>query len=54
MRTGDVRTGSFALAEASGDRETARDYYAKLLTLTVNRDTKRPELNQAEAFLQRH
>jgi hypothetical protein len=44
--------GAARAAEASGNRETARDYYAKLLTLTVNRDTERPELTQAIAFLQ--
>jgi hypothetical protein len=44
--------GAARAAEASGNRETARDYYANLLTLTVNRDTERPELTQAIAFLQ--
>ena len=45
--------GAARAAEASGDREAARDYYAKLQTLTVNRDTERPELAQAKAFLKR-
>ena len=43
--------GAARAAEASGNREAARDYYAKLQTLTVNRDTERPELAQAKAFL---
>jgi hypothetical protein len=46
--------GAARAAEASGNREAARDYYAKLQTLAVNRDTERPELAQAKAFLYRH
>ena len=46
--------GAARAAEASGNRETARRYYAKLQTLAVNRDTERPELAQAKAFLNRH
>jgi hypothetical protein len=46
--------GAARAAEASGNREAARDYYAKLQTLAVNRDTERPELAQAKAFLNRH
>jgi hypothetical protein len=45
--------GAARAAEASGNREAARDYYAKLQTLAVNRDTERPELAQARAFLKR-
>jgi len=45
--------GAARAAEASGDREAARDYYSKLQTLAVNRDTERPELTQAKAFLKR-
>jgi len=45
--------GAARAAEASGDREAARDYYSKLQTLAVNRDTERPELTRAKAFLKR-
>src|SRR5215470_3845861 len=45
--------GAARAAEASGNREAARDYYAKLQTLAVDRDTERPELAQARAFLSR-
>jgi tetratricopeptide (TPR) repeat protein len=38
-------------AEAAGNRKVAREYYAKLQTLTAARDTERPELVHAEAFL---
>ncbi|MBC7944064.1 MAG: hypothetical protein H7X91_02085 [Burkholderiales bacterium] len=43
--------GAARAAEASGDREAARAYYAKLQSLTANRDSERPELAQAKAFL---
>jgi len=43
--------GAARAAEASGNRQAARDYYAKLQTLTADRDTERPELAQAKAFL---
>jgi len=42
--------GAARAAEASGNRQAARDYYAKLQTLTAGRDTERPELAQAKAF----
>ena len=45
--------GAARAAEASGNREAARDYYARLQTLAINRDTERPELPQARAFLKR-
>lgn len=45
--------GAARAAEAAGDVEAARDYYAKLEHLTADRDTERPELAQASAFLQR-
>jgi hypothetical protein len=45
--------GAARAAEASGNLEAARDYCAKLQTLAVSRDTKRPELAQAKAFLSR-
>ncbi|MGH7405209.1 MAG: tetratricopeptide repeat protein, partial [Candidatus Methylomirabilales bacterium] len=43
--------GAARAAEASGNRQAARDYYAKLQILTADRDTERPELAQAKAFL---
>ena len=43
--------GAARAAEASGNRQGARDYYAKLQILTADRDTERPELAQAKAFL---
>ena len=45
--------GAARAAEASGDRQAARNYYTKLQTLTADRDTERPELAQAKAFLTR-
>ena len=45
--------GAARAAETSGNRKAARDYYARLQTLTINRDTERPELAQAKAFLKR-
>jgi len=43
--------GAARAAEASGNRKAAKDYYAKLQTLTADRDTERPELVHAKAFL---
>jgi len=43
--------GAARAAEASGNSKAARDYYAKLQTLTADRDTERPELSHAKAFL---
>jgi hypothetical protein len=43
--------GAARAAEASGNSGAARDYYVKLQTLTANRDTERPELSHAKAFL---
>jgi len=43
--------GAARAAEASGNRKAARDYYAKLQVLTVDRDAERPELVHARAFL---
>lgn len=45
--------GAAHAAEASGNRAAAKDYYAKLQTLTADRDTERPELVHAKAFLAR-
>ena len=44
--------GAARAAEASGNREAARVYYARLLKLAVNRDTERPELARARKFLE--
>jgi len=43
--------GAAHAAEAAGNRKAARDYYTKLQVLTANRDTERPELAEAKAFL---
>lgn len=43
--------GAASAAEASGNLEAASDYYTKLLTLTAERDTDRPQLAQAKKFL---
>lgn len=45
--------GAARAAEASGNRKAAVDYYGKLHALTAERDTERPELVQAKAFLAR-
>ena len=38
-------------AEAAGDRRKAADHYNKLMTLTRNADTQRPELARARAYI---
>jgi tetratricopeptide (TPR) repeat protein len=43
--------GAARAAEAAGDRQKAADYFAKLVTLSKNADTVRPELEQAKLFL---
>jgi hypothetical protein len=43
--------GAGRAAEAAGNPQVAREYYTKLLTLTAARDTERPELAHAKAFL---
>ena len=43
--------GAARAAEAAGNRQAAADYYTKLQTLTAERDTERPELARAKAFL---
>jgi tetratricopeptide (TPR) repeat protein len=45
--------GAARAAEASGNLEDAHAYYVKLQTLAANRDTERPELTKAKAFLKR-
>jgi tetratricopeptide (TPR) repeat protein len=43
--------GAARAAEAAGDRTKAANYYAKLIELTKNGDTRRPELAHARAYL---
>ena len=45
--------GAARAAEISGNFQASRDYYTKLLALAANRDTERPELTEAQAFLER-
>ncbi|MGH8728299.1 MAG: tetratricopeptide repeat protein [Burkholderiales bacterium] len=43
--------GAARAAEASGNGKAAEAYYSKLQSLTAERDTERPELAQAKAYL---
>jgi tetratricopeptide (TPR) repeat protein len=43
--------GAAKAAEAAGDRRIAADYFAKLVVLSKNADTVRPELAGAKAYL---
>jgi tetratricopeptide (TPR) repeat protein len=43
--------GAARAAEAAGNRRLASDYFAKLVGLTKNADTVRPELARAKAYL---
>jgi Tfp pilus assembly protein PilF len=43
--------GAAKAAEQLGDRETAKNYYQKLLTLCAHADTERPELAEATKYL---
>jgi tetratricopeptide (TPR) repeat protein len=43
--------GAARAAEAAGERAKAANYYAKLIELTKNSDTQRPELAHARAYL---
>ena len=45
--------GAARAAEMAGDREKAAGYYQKLVTLTKDADTARPELAKAKTFAQR-
>lgn len=45
--------GAARAADASGNHASARAYYAKLQALSAERDTERPELASAKAFLAR-
>ena len=43
--------GAARAAEAAGNRQKAADYFAKLVALSKNADTARPELTRAKTFL---
>jgi Tfp pilus assembly protein PilF len=43
--------GAARAAQAAGNQTAARGYFAKLQTLSADRDTERPELAQAKLFL---
>jgi hypothetical protein len=43
--------GAARAAEAAGDRQKAADYFTKLVALTKNADSTRPELARAKAYL---
>src|SRR5262245_25071718 len=43
--------GAARAAEAAGDQEKAASYFAKLMALSKNADTDRPEIAQAKTFL---
>jgi Tfp pilus assembly protein PilF len=43
--------GAARAAETAGSPHIAREYYARLLALIAARDTERPELTHARAFL---
>jgi hypothetical protein len=43
--------GAARAAETAGDRRTAADYFAKLVALSKNADTARPEIAHARAYL---
>jgi tetratricopeptide (TPR) repeat protein len=43
--------GAARAAEAAGDRQKAGEYYAKLVDLTKNADSARPELARAKAYI---
>jgi tetratricopeptide (TPR) repeat protein len=43
--------GAARAAQAAGDRQKAAAYYEKLLALSQNADTVRPEIARAKAFL---
>ena len=39
--------------DAAGNQQKASEYYGKLVDLTKNADTERPETQEAKAFLAR-
>jgi tetratricopeptide (TPR) repeat protein len=48
-----VLLGIARAANAAGDRQTASDYYRKLMELARNADTERPETREARSFFAR-
>jgi tetratricopeptide (TPR) repeat protein len=46
--------GAARAADAAGDRQKAAGYFTKLVELSKNADTDRPETEQAKAFLARN
>jgi tetratricopeptide (TPR) repeat protein len=46
--------GAARAADAAGDRQKAAGYFTKLVALSKNADTDRPETEQAKAFLARN
>jgi len=45
--------GAAKSAELAGDRDKAKTYYARLLTVAATSDGQRPELVEARAFVGR-
>jgi len=43
--------GAARAANTAGDRQRAADYFTKLVELSKNADTERPEVREAKAFL---
>lgn len=43
--------GAARAAQAAGNKQAAREYYAKLDKLATKRDSERPELAEAKAVL---
>jgi Tfp pilus assembly protein PilF len=43
--------GGARAARAAGDVLKARDYYGKLLTLTLKADSRSPEISEARQYL---
>ena len=46
--------GAATAANAANDKRKAQMYYAKLVALTRNADTVRPEVRQAKLYLSQH
>jgi tetratricopeptide (TPR) repeat protein len=49
-----VLLGIARAANAAGDRQTASEYFGKLVNLAKNADTERPETQEAKTFLARN
>jgi tetratricopeptide (TPR) repeat protein len=46
-------SGAARAAEAAGNAKAAREYYGRLLALTTNRDSERPEITYAAAYMEK-